>query len=143
MAASYIVEDPDPNNFVVIHVGEKRRYVFPRLPGLEGRVLQPAAWTRQDARSHRTLLTGAARIRRARGAELGADRLSRNQFREAAAQSPRASLKNQILLVGDGFLSCIPIHSQTRIRRRTHRRPDALPGETILQTGWHSSSSAP
>jgi hypothetical protein len=32
MAASYIVEDPDPNKFVVIHVGEQRRYVFHVFP---------------------------------------------------------------------------------------------------------------
>jgi hypothetical protein len=49
VAAAYIVEDPDPNNFVVIHSGEQRRYVFHVVPGPEGRVLQPAAWTRQDA----------------------------------------------------------------------------------------------
>ena len=49
MAAAYIVEDPDPNNFVVIHSGEQRRYVFHVVPGPDGRILQPAAWTRQDA----------------------------------------------------------------------------------------------
>jgi hypothetical protein len=46
MAAAYIVEDPDPNNFVVIHSGEQRRYVFHVVPGPDGRILQPAAWTR-------------------------------------------------------------------------------------------------
>jgi hypothetical protein len=32
MAASYIVEDPDPNKFVVIRMGEQRRYVFHVFP---------------------------------------------------------------------------------------------------------------
>ena len=49
MSAAYLVEDPDPNNFVVIHIGEQRRYVFHVVPGPEGRISQPAAWTRQDA----------------------------------------------------------------------------------------------
>jgi hypothetical protein len=62
MAAAYIVEDPDPNNFVVIHSGEQRRYVFHVVPGPDGRIVQPAAWTRQDApRDHTERFSPAIR----------------------------------------------------------------------------------
>jgi hypothetical protein len=49
MPIAYIVEETDANNFVVIRVGEQLRYVFYVVPGPEGGILQPAAWTRQDA----------------------------------------------------------------------------------------------
>lgn len=47
MSEAYIVEDPDPNNFVINFAGGgDRRFVFHVVAMEGGRSLQPAAWAR-------------------------------------------------------------------------------------------------
>jgi hypothetical protein len=48
MTESYVVENSDPNNFVVTHTGAEGRYVFHVVPVEGGRGLSLAPWNRQD-----------------------------------------------------------------------------------------------
>jgi hypothetical protein len=51
MSEIFVVENPDPNNFVISHVGGERRFVFHVVPRDGGSALCPAAWARLHARS--------------------------------------------------------------------------------------------
>lgn len=48
MADSYFVENSDPNNFIVTHVGADGRYVFHVVPVEGGAKLSLAPWNRQE-----------------------------------------------------------------------------------------------
>ena len=54
MAESYTVENSDPNNFVVAHVGNDGKYVFHVVPVEGGRALSLAPWNRQQRPSEPT-----------------------------------------------------------------------------------------
>ena len=56
MPECYLVQNPDPNNFVITHVGEDRRFIFHVVPMQGGRALCPAAWATLDPQSDRTEL---------------------------------------------------------------------------------------
>jgi hypothetical protein len=57
MSEAYIVENPDPNNFVInLAGGGDRRFVFHVVAMQGGRSLQPAAWARLHERSDYTQL---------------------------------------------------------------------------------------
>ena len=48
MSESYLVQNSDPNNFVVSHVGNDGKYVFHVVPVEGGRALSLAPWNRQE-----------------------------------------------------------------------------------------------
>lgn len=51
MREVYVVENPDPNNFVISRVGGEGRFIFHVVQRQGGRDLCPAAWARLHPRS--------------------------------------------------------------------------------------------
>ena len=56
MSEVYVVDNPDPNNFVISNVGGNRHFVFHVVQREGGRDLCPAAWARLHPQSDYTEL---------------------------------------------------------------------------------------